>query len=182
MSRSGKSIVLGLTLVLAGPHLEARAQVPVHTALHPQIVRRADGERRYLSDGRFMLLKVGPVATGASYLFMGYEDLPPGSAIPEHEHEVDEEIIIVHRGRVRAIMGRDSTEAVAGDAIFLPPRSHISVRALGSDTASIFFVFPRASVERCFEFTGRGEGEATPRKFTRADTAEALRTCQMTYY
>jgi quercetin dioxygenase-like cupin family protein len=182
MCRSGKSIVFGLSLVVAGFHPEARAQLPVHTALRPQIVRRADGERRYLADGRFMLLKVGPRATGASYLFMGYEDLPPGSAIPEHEHEVDEEIIIVHRGHVRAILGRDSTDAAAGDAIFLPPRTHISVRALPPDTASIFFVFPRGSVERCFEFTGRGEGETTPRRLTRADTAEALRTCQMTYY
>jgi quercetin dioxygenase-like cupin family protein len=120
MSRSGKSIAFGLTLFLAGAHAEASAQQPVHTALHPQVVRRADGERRYLADGRFMLLKVGPVATGASYLFMGYEDLPPGSAIPEQEHEVDEEIIIVYRGHVRAIMGRDSTEAAAGDADFPP--------------------------------------------------------------
>jgi quercetin dioxygenase-like cupin family protein len=127
MSRSGKSIAFGLTLFLAGAHAEAGAQQPVHTALRAQVVRRADGERRYLADGRFMLLKVVPVATGASYLFMGYEDLPPGSAIPEHEHEVDEEIIIVYRGHVRAIMGHDSTEAAAGDAIFLPARTHISV-------------------------------------------------------
>jgi hypothetical protein len=89
MSRSGRSIVVGLSLVVAGFHPEVRAQLPVHTALRPQIVRRADGERRYFADGRFMLLKVGPAATGASYLFMGYEDMPPGSAIPEHEHEVD---------------------------------------------------------------------------------------------
>src|SRR5262245_56671766 len=45
-----------------------------------------------------------------------------------------------------------------------------------SDTASIFFVFPRGSVERCFEFVGRGERETAPRRLTRADTAEALRT------
>jgi quercetin dioxygenase-like cupin family protein len=129
-----------------------------------------------------MLLKVGPTATGANYLFMGYEDLPPGTAIPPHQHEVDEEILIVHRGRVQVVFDRDSADAVAGDAVFLPPRTRVSVRALGSDTASIFFVFPRASVERCFQFVGRGEGEAAPRSYTRADTTEAFRVCQMTYF
>ncbi len=143
MSRSKESLAFGLSLVLASALTEADAQQPIRTDLRPRVVRRAEGERRYLADGRFMLLKVGPVATGASYLFMGYEDLPPGTAIPQHRHEVDEEILIVYRGRVRVLLDRD--------------------------TASIFFVFPRGSVERCFQFVGRGEGEP-PRDRSRGPT------------
>ncbi|HVH30092.1 MAG TPA: cupin domain-containing protein [bacterium] len=182
MSRWNIKRALGLALILAAHSANADAQQPVHTDLRPRVVRRPDGERRYLADGRFILLKVGPVTTGANYLFMGSEDLPPGTAIPSHEHEVDEEILIVHRGRVRVVFDRDSSEATAGDAVFLPPRTRVSVRTLGPDTASIFFVFPRASVERCFQYVGRAEGETTPRAYTRADTAEALRACQMTYF
>ncbi len=182
MHRSIEGIAFIVTVSLPGISAGVAAQQPIHTDLRPRVVRRADGERRYLADGRFMLLKVGPAATGASYLFMGYEDLPPGTAIPEHTHEVDEEVLIVHRGRVEVVFSNDSAEASVGDVVFLPPRTHVHVRTLGSDTASIFFVFPRGSVERCFEFVGRGEGETTPRRLTRADTAEALRACQMTFY
>jgi len=182
MSRSTKGVALGVILVLSGTTSEANAQLPVHTDLRPRVVRRADGERRYLPAGRFILLKVGPVATGSSYLFMGAEDLPPGTAIPAHQHEVDEEILIIHRGRVRVLMDRDTVVAGAGDAIFLPPRIPISVRALAPDTASVFFVFPRGSVERCLQFVGRAErAAAAPRPFTSADSAEARQVCQMTY-
>ena len=160
----------------------AGAQQAIHTDLTPRVVRRAEGQRRYLADGRFMLLKVGPVATGANYLFMGAEDLPPGTAIPEHQHEVDEEIVLVHRGRVRVVLNRDTTEAGSGDVIFLPARSRISVRALPPDTATVYFVFPRGSVERCFQAVGRGVGETTPRRPTHADTVEVPPACQMTYY
>ena len=172
----------GLVATLVVPGTMAEAQMTVHTDLRPKVVRHADGEHRYLSDGRFMLLKVGPVATGSSYLFMGYEDMPPGSAIPKHEHEVDEEILIVYRGRVRVTFDKDSAEASAGDAIFLPPKSPVSLRAIGTDTASIFFVFPRGSVERCFQGTGRDQPGAPAHVFTDAEMAEGRRVCQMTYF
>jgi quercetin dioxygenase-like cupin family protein len=173
---------VALAMLLGARIQDATAQMPVHTDLRPRVVHRGEGERRYLADGRFMLLKVGPVTTGANYLFMGFEDLPPGTAIPAHQHEVDEEILIVHRGRLRVTFDRDSADAVAGDAVFLPPRTRVSVRTLGPDTASIFFVFPRAAVERCFQFVGRAQGQTAPPAYSRADTAEALRACQMTYF
>lgn len=172
----------GLALLLTTPVTRAEAQMPVHTDLKPKVVRQAEGEHRYLADGRFMLLKVGPVATGASYMFMGSEDLPPGTAIPKHEHEVDEEILIVFRGRVRVTFDKDSAEASAGDAIFLPPRTPVSLKALGADTASIYFVFPRASVERCFQGVGRDQPGAPAHVFTDAEMAEGRRVCQMTYF
>jgi quercetin dioxygenase-like cupin family protein len=176
----------GLRLVaaigLAGIGSPVAAQQAIHTDLAPRIVRRSEGERRYLADGRFMLLKVGPQATGANYVFMGAEDMPPGTVIPEHEHEVDEEILLVHRGRVRVVLNRDTTDATSGDVVFLPPRTRVSVRALAPDTATIYFVFPRASVERCFQAVGRGAGESAPHRPTHADTVEVPPACQMTYF
>jgi quercetin dioxygenase-like cupin family protein len=172
------AIAIGLTSVVC----PAAAQQGIHTDLAPRVIRRDEGVRRYLADGRFMLLKVGPKATGANYLFMGAEDLPPGTAIPEHRHEVDEEILLVHRGRVRVMLDHDTTEARVGDVIFLPSRSRVSVRSLPPDTATIFFVFPRGSVERCFEAVGRGAGESQPRRPTHADSLEVPPACQMTYY
>jgi quercetin dioxygenase-like cupin family protein len=182
MYRVRASLRIALAVGLANMARPGVAQQAIHTDLAPRVVRRAEGERRYLADGRFMLLKVGPRATGANYLFMGAEDLPPGTAIPDHQHEVDEEILLVYRGRVRVALNRDTTEAASGDVIFLPARSRISVRALPPDTATVYFVFPRGSVERCFQAVGRAAGETAPRRPTHADTLEVPPACQMTYY
>jgi quercetin dioxygenase-like cupin family protein len=182
MDQVRRNLALFAALGLAGIGSPVAAQQAIHTDLAPRVVRRNEGERRYLPDGRFMLLKVGPQATGANYVFMGAEDLPPGTAIPEHQHEVDEEILLVHRGRVRVVLNRDTTEAASGDVVFLPPRTRVSVRALAPDTATIYFLFPRASVERCFQAVGRGSGETGPHRPTHADTLEVPPACQMTYF
>jgi quercetin dioxygenase-like cupin family protein len=173
---------MAVTVGLVSMTCPAVAQQAIHTDLAPRVIRRSEGERRYLADGRYMLLKVGPQTTGANYFFMGAEDLPPGTAIPNHQHEVDEEILLVYRGRVSVVLNRDTTEAAGGDVIFLPPRTRVSVRALPPDTATIYFVFPRASVERCFQAVGRAAGQTAPRPPTHADTLEVPPACQMTYF
>ncbi|HEU5042404.1 MAG TPA: cupin domain-containing protein [Gemmatimonadales bacterium] len=177
-------VTLGLAgvLGLATMGSPAAGQQAIHTDLAPRVVRRSEGLRRYLADGRFMLLKVGPQANGANYLFMGAEDMPPGTTIPEHQHEVDEEILLIQRGRVRVVLNGDTTEAGIGDVVFLPPRSRVSATALLPDTATVYFVFPRGSVERCFQAVGRGAGDTGPRRPTHADTLEVPPACQMTYF
>jgi hypothetical protein len=128
---------------------------------------------------------VGPSTTGAAYLFLGMEDIPPGTAVPRHRHELDEEVLIVHRGSVDVELNDTSHVAPAGSVVYLPPRTWIRVRnPSASDTASIMFVFPRGSVERCFQFIGRGPDEAAsgrPATRTPADAAEERHSCQMTY-
>lgn len=182
MSRMNATLSLTVAVGLAGMTRPGVAQQAIHTDLAPRVIRQSEGERRYLSDGRYMLLKVGPQTSGANYLFMGAEDLPPGTAIPNHQHEVDEEILLVYRGRVSVVLNRDTTEAAGGDVIFLPPRTRVSVRALPPDTATIYFVFPRGSVERCFQAVGRGAGDTARRPPTHADTLEVPPACQMTYF
>jgi quercetin dioxygenase-like cupin family protein len=182
MDQARTSVSLVVAIGLAGIGSPGAAQQAIHTDLAPRIVHRSEGERRYLADGRFMLLKVGPQTTGANYVFMGAEDMPPGTAIPEHQHEVDEEILLVHRGRVRVVLNGKTSDAASGDVIFLPPRTRVSVQALAPDTATIYFVFPRGSVERCFQAVGHGAGEKAPHRPTHADTLEVPPACQMTYF
>lgn len=171
--------VAGLPL-LTPTLLAAQVDAEVHTPLEPRVVAPAEGEKRILPDGRHILLKVGPANTGASYLFLGAEDLPPGTSIPRHRHEVDEEILIVQRGQVRFELNDSAHVATAGSVVFLPPRTWVGVSNPGTETATVMFVFPRGSVERCFQFIGRGPGE-TPRPPTEAELAEERRACQMTY-
>ncbi len=173
---------VSFTLLASFGTEDAQAQLGYDAAkdLVPRVITRQQGEKRMLPDGRFILLKVGPVNSGSSYLFMGYEDLPPGTAIPRHRHEIDEEILIVYRGHVVVTLNEDTVGARAGDAVFLPPRTWVSVRSPGPDTAAIFFVFPRATMEQCFRFVGHGEGEA-PRPQTATERAEEGRVCRWSY-
>ena len=70
--------------------------------------------------------------------------------------------------------------APAGSVVLLPPRSWVGVSNRGSETATIMFVFPRGSVERCFQFIGTAPGEAR-RLPTPQEVAEEQRACQTTY-
>ena len=180
MQRLVPALAVAALPFLAPGRLAAQVDADVHTPLRPRVVAPAEGERRLLPDGRHILLKVGPANTGASYLFLGAEDLPPGTGIPRHRHEVDEEILIVQRGQVRFELNDSAQVASAGSVVFLPPRTWVGVSNPGTDTATVMFVFPRGSVERCFQYIGRGAGE-TPRPPTEEEIAEERRACQMTY-
>jgi quercetin dioxygenase-like cupin family protein len=111
-------------------------------AARPAIIPLAVGERAWIDSARFTTLKVDPVTVGSSHFALGQEDLLPGSAIPLHRHATDEEILIVHRGHARVRLG-DSTYAVeAGGIAYAPPRTWIRVANDGSDTLTIFYIFP----------------------------------------
>lgn len=168
-----------LALVTAAP-LVAQEAYDGQEDLRPRVIERAAGEKRFLPDGIVMRLKVGPENSGSGYLFMGYDEIPPGAGIPRHRHEIDEEILIVHRGTMQFVLNADTALARAGDAVFLPPDNWISARNAGSDTARVFFVFPRSTVEDCFQRIGRGERE-TPAPETEAHLAEERRWCRMSY-
>jgi mannose-6-phosphate isomerase-like protein (cupin superfamily) len=186
---------LALALALAAPlaaalaldpaPLAAQVTADLHTGQRPRVVAPDEGHRRILPDGRAILLKVGPSTTGAGYLFLGAEDLPPGSSIPRHRHELDEEILVVHRGTVEVQLNDSTHSAPAGSVVYLPPRTWVRVRnAAPADTATIMFVFPRGAVERCFQFIGRGEAETAAdarRPPPEAEAAEERHSCQMTY-
>jgi quercetin dioxygenase-like cupin family protein len=176
-----RASLLLIPLLLAGPRAAlAQVNADVHTGAAPRVILPTEGERRVLADGRHMLLKVGPENSGASYLFMGAEDLPPGTRIPRHRHEVDEEILIVQRGEVTVELNDTAHVAPAGSVVFLPPRSWVAVSNRGTETATVMFVFPRGSVERCFQYIGRAPDQ-TPRQQTAEEDAEERRACQMTY-
>ncbi|MEW5927297.1 MAG: cupin domain-containing protein [Gemmatimonadota bacterium] len=172
--------LVAVLLVLSAGRLPAQVDAVVHTGAAPRVVAPGEGERRVLPDGRHILLKVGPANTGAGYLFLGSEDLPPGTRVPRHRHELDEEILIVQRGQVVVELNDSAHTAPAGSVVFLPPRSWVAVSNRGSETATIMFVFPRGSVERCFQFIGTAPGEAR-RPPTPQEVAEERRACQMTY-
>ena len=182
--RTRTGLVVSLLALAAPSEGQAQITAELHTASTPQVVRPADGERRILPDGRSIRLKVGPSTTGAGYFFVGAEELPPGSRVPRHRHELDEEVLIVQQGEVTFLLNDSAHVAPAGSVVFLPPRNWIAVENRSAAPASIMFVFPRGSVERCFQFVGRSVADSaagrTPQQ-TADDAAVERHSCQMTY-
>lgn len=178
------ALLAAAALLLPAQSVAAQVTADLHTAAQPQVVLPEDGERRILPDGRAIRLKVGPSATGAGYLFVATEELPPGSRVPRHRHELDEEVLIVQQGEVTFLLDDSAHVAPAGSVVYLPPRHWISVENRSPSPARIMFVFPRGAVERCFQFIGRSVADsAAGREPERvpADAAEERHSCQMTY-
>jgi quercetin dioxygenase-like cupin family protein len=141
--------------------------MPPSTA--PRVVRPGEGERHALPDGRVHFLKVGPVNGGASYLFLGTEEMPAGTATRTHLHEIDEEILIVHRGRLKVTLNDSTYIADAGTVVYLPPGTWVTAVNAGPESATLMYVFPRGAVERCMQFPAR--------PLTPAEHVEARRIC-----
>ena len=173
-----------VAMSLFAPRAQAQVTAELHTAARPQIIRPEAGERRILPDGRSLQLKVGPSTTGAGYLFVGAEELPPGSSVPRHRHELDEEVLIVQQGEVTFLLNDTAHVAPAGSVVYLPPRNWIRVENRSAAPARIMFVFPRGAVERCFQFVGRSVADSaagrTPVQ-SASESAEERHSCQMTY-
>lgn len=183
LPRHGLPLVAALLLPSAVP-AAAQVTADLHTAARPQVVRPEEGERRILPDGRAIRLKVGPSTTGAGYLFVGAEELPPGSRVPRHRHELDEEVLIVQAGTVTFWLDDSAHVAPAGSVVYLPPRHWIMVENRSAAPARIMFVFPRGAVERCFQFIGRSVADSAAGRApgrTAEHAAEERHSCQMTY-
>ena len=79
------------------------------------------------------------MATGAGYLFLGAEELPPGSSVPRHRHELDEELLIVQEGEVTFLLNDTAHVAPAGSVVYLPPRNWIARVSSPTRTCSVRF-------------------------------------------
>jgi quercetin dioxygenase-like cupin family protein len=178
LRRRGLALVLCFGPAAAGP-LGAQHAEP-HAGPAPQVVLPDAGQRVVFRDGRVARFKVGPAGTGASYFFLLSEDMPPGTAVPRHRHEVDEELLIVTRGRVTVALNDSVHQAPAGSVIYLPPRAWVAVRNAGPDTATVMAVFPRGAIERCFQFAARALGQSAPLP-PEAERLDPLRACHMTF-
>jgi mannose-6-phosphate isomerase-like protein (cupin superfamily) len=159
-----------LALSVAAIHAPLSAQSPqTPSTTVPRVVRPDEGERHALPDGRVHLLKVGPSNGGAGYLFLGTEEMPVGTSTRTHLHEIDEEILIVHRGRLTVTLNDSTYTAEPGTVVYLPPGTWVTAANPGPGPATLMYVFPRGAVERCMQFHAG--------TLTTAEQEEARRVC-----
>jgi mannose-6-phosphate isomerase-like protein (cupin superfamily) len=92
-------------------------------------------------------------------LFMGYEDIAPGSALGPHHHAFADEILFVHRGNGTATVDTRKDSVGPGSTIFVPRSARMDLENTGAKPMTIAFIFPRLAIERYFRETSVKNGE-----------------------
>ena len=164
----GLAILLGLGVLLAAQGPEQPAEEPTGA-----FVARDEGHAVLFSDGRVARIKVGPQSTGSTDFVVVYEDLPPGTAIPTHRHNRDEEVLYVHQGSVTVTLGEQEEVIEAGDTVYLPPGVWIGVKNSSNQPATIIVIFAHPDMEGCFRLLGKMVG----REPSAEEQAEEKRLC-----
>ena len=165
--RSSVAVLLGLVLAAlvggARPGDEARPQAappaPQKPATGGYVLRVGEGEviRR---KGNTVNVKVDP-ARGSQGMAMGTQSLDPGSGIPVHMHEHEDEVLFVHGGRGFAILGAERKEVGEGDTVFIPHGVWHGVESRGEAIELLWVVTP-PGLEDFFRETGSHAGAAPP--------------------
>jgi mannose-6-phosphate isomerase-like protein (cupin superfamily) len=128
----------------------------------PLILSVDEGERRirrWVGPTPLFIIKVDPRNGGSRDLMMGYEDIPPGGAIPPHRHLIADEIIFVHRGSGVVEVGDRKEPFATGATIYIPKDARIAVRNTGSQPLSIVFVFSKPGWEQLSREASVPEGQ-----------------------
>ena len=120
-----------------------------HTVAKPLLLERDEGERRIWREpppGDF-ILKVSPKNNGSQHLVMVTEDMAPGDEFPEHKHLRQDEILYIVKGAVHAHVGDQERDLHAGATVFIPALTWVTVKNVGTNTASVVGVFSAPGFE-----------------------------------
>ena len=86
---------------------------------------------------------------GDIYLVQGI--MPKGSEVPEHIHELEDEIFHVLEGKVELVLGDKTIEGNIGDIIYLPRGIKHGIKTKGDETARVLnYVIPGRNFEDFF--------------------------------
>lgn len=126
----------------------------------PQALRASDGELVYV--GRDPVrIKVSP-ANGPGRLAMITQDVSPGTTIPVHLHEKEDEIIFIQSGTGDATLNDRRIELAAGAALFVPQGTWHGGRNTGSNTLRWIAIYSPSGFEGYFREIGRPSLDAAP--------------------
>ena len=137
----------------------------------PAAIGAGDGELVYV--GRDPVrIKISP--GGATGRFaMITQDVSPGTAIPVHLHEKEDEVIFIQSGTGRAALGDDTFDLAAGSTLFVPQGTWHGGRNTGSTTMKWIALYSPSGFDGYFREIGRRAPDEPPRRRT-PEEREAL--------
>jgi quercetin dioxygenase-like cupin family protein len=158
-----------------------RASTPSPAAPKPLALEIDQGERRVrrLPGAPPFIIKVDPQNGGSPDMVMGYENIAPGDGIAPHRHLLMDEILFVHRGQGEVLLGDQVTPVQVGATIYIPRNTRVALRATGSDSLGIAFIFSHPGMEEYLRAISAREGE--PVQPLDADSLRAIRLRQASH-
>ena len=114
-----------------------------------KIVLKDEGQRLNVIGDHQQIKFTGEDTNG---LFMSvFQDNPPGTQIPMHVHENEDEVYSLLEGEVEYTVGDKTKLLTSGDTIFLPRKIPHTWKVVGTVNAKVYLeVFP-AGIENMFK-------------------------------
>jgi quercetin dioxygenase-like cupin family protein len=136
----------------------------------PAALTAGDGELVYV--GRDPVrIKLGP--RGARGPFgMITQEVSPGTTIPVHLHEKEDELIFIQSGEGEATLGEQVVKLAAGSTLFVPRGTWHGGRNTGTGVLNWIAIYTPSGFEGYFREIGRRTPDESPRATT-ADEREA---------
>ena len=131
-----------------------------------------DGEVCYVGPKRDPVRIKVSKEKDASALAMIVQDMSPGTSIPMHLHDREDEIILIQAGTGVAMLGDVQTPVPAGSVVWVPKGTWHGGRNTGSTTLKWTGIYAPAGFEGYFREISTAPG-ASPRQRT-AEEWEAL--------
>lgn len=116
----------------------------------------AEGGELLHRKGNTVTVKVDP-RSGSQQMAMGTQHLDPGSGIPMHRHEHEDEVLFVHGGEGIAVLDGNKTVVKEGATVFVPHGVWHGVESSGQAVELVWVVTP-PGLEDYFRATGVHEG------------------------
>lgn len=152
--------LLAVGLATAFGELLTAAQPRGSANTAPLALAADDGELVYV--GRDPVrIKVSPKPRGR--LAMITQDVSPGTSIPIHLHEKEDEIIFIRSGTGEATVGEERVVLGAGSMLFVPQGTWHGGRNIGRDMLKWIAIYSPSGFEGYFREIGRPSPDAPPR-------------------
>ena len=127
----------------------------------------SDGELVYV--GRDPVrIKISPGGTRGRFAMIT-QDVSPGTVIPVHLHENEDEIIFIQSGSGEATLGDSKVALAAGAALFVPQGTWHGGRNTGKETLKWIAIYSPSGFEGYFREIGRRAPDDPPRARTQAE-------------
>jgi quercetin dioxygenase-like cupin family protein len=143
------AVMLVAICVLQARSAQSHSATTSQAGAQPLLLEKNEGERRIWREpppGDF-ILKVSPKNNGSQHLVMVTEDVTPGDEFPTHKHLGQDEILYIQKGVLHVHLGDQERDLHAGGTVFIPAYTWVSVKNVGTETASVVGIFSAPGFE-----------------------------------
>jgi quercetin dioxygenase-like cupin family protein len=161
-------MLAGALAAIAGwraTHAQSTRQATAHDARsNPGALGAADGELVYV--GRDPVrIKLSPAGAKGRFAMIT-QDVSPGTTIPVHAHDNEDEVIFIQSGQGEATLDDKAIALAAGSTLFVPQGTWHGGRNTGTDTLRWIALYSPSGFEGYFREIGRPAPDAPPRSRT----------------